>query len=81
MEAEGQREGGTQEGKTKSTSAYDGERARGREGRKKEGRERERGRGKKGPRGTNEDSVFEGTRRKLVMVMRRCNDSRCLALL
>lgn len=79
MEAEGQREGGTQEGKTKSTSAYDGERARGREGRKKEGRER--GRGKKGPRGTNEDSVFEGTRRKLVMVMRRCNDSRCLALL
>lgn len=79
MEAEGQREGGTQEGKTKSTSAYDGERARGREGRKKE--RRERGRGKKGPRGTNEDSVFEGTRRKLVMVMRRCNDSRCLALL
>lgn len=77
MEAEGQREGGTQEGKTKSTSAYDGE--RGREGRKEEGRER--GRGKKGPRGTNEDSVFEGTRRKLVMVMRRCNDSRCLALL
>ena len=57
--------------------AYDGERRR--EGRKKEGRER--GRGKKGPRGTNEDSVFEGTRRKLVMVMRRCNDSRCLALL
>lgn len=48
--------------------------------RKEEG-EGERERGKKGPRGTNEDSVFEGTRRKLVMVMRRCNDSRCLALL
>lgn len=48
--------------------------------RKEEG-EGERERGKKGPRGTNEDSVFEGTRRKLVMVMRRCNDSRYLALL